>query len=566
VILEAILTAIVVAVPIGDEYSLAPGTIGHYAVLTCWMSNPPPVGAVDFICGPSERVSDAACTWWQLDIRKSEDAKDATPLVQVRGLTSRNPLAGGSEPAWFERYMVRIPAAGETIEYRNVHTGRALLPGWGGFEASFVPHPVKGTERQAGLPETAEYLGHLLTLRSSGKDVPWEAWDNVKVLNLDPELLVGTARGFKDKEGHRLPQKPTLQEYTYVPFTEEDFRVMIDVGINVFWVEAGVDRLVRTRDVFYIRGHGDGPSALQYPADLYRSNYLGPAMFMDEPACLMMGDKALNGMVRYFSDGTNLLTKRVRAIYNSNDDYGRYALERPNAGQRINIGGMRLDQYDFPSWETRYDTAWYQMAGGCNGIVHEGRYQLADFDKRVTGFIRQDRKHTVEQLLKFHYAFLRGGVRPFGKFWGTSIYGQCDPAISPKAVTLAYDMGARYIWYWTSDHDHHLPWVEQIELTRKLRKHAAEHPRPSIFGPKPTLDLAITIPYGYCLSIEDISWARILNDPGKNEALLKYERLMGRLLAAFHEACDRNEDFDITVDDGREITGYRKIVRITDEK
>ena len=219
-------------------------------------------------------------------------------------------------------------------------------------------------------------------------------------------------------------------------------------------------------------------------------------MFMDEPTILMMGDQAINGMVRYFSDGVATLEKRVRTTYNSWDDDGRYCLERPNAGQRINTGDMRLDQYDFPSWETRYDTAWYQMAGGCNGIVHEGRYQLAEFDKRVTGFSHQDRKHTAEQLLKFHYAFLRGGTRPFGKYWGTSIYGQCDPAIAPKAVTLAYDMGARYIWYWTSDHDHHLPWVEQIELTRTLRKHAAEHPRPSIFGPKPTLDLAIAMPYG----------------------------------------------------------------------
>ena len=94
----------------------------------------------------------------------------------------------------------------------------------------------------------------MLTLRSVAKDARWEAWDDMKLLNLDPELLVGTARGFKDKEGHRLPQTPKLQEYTYVPFTAEDFRVMIDAGLNIFWVEPGVDQLVRTRPIFYIRG------------------------------------------------------------------------------------------------------------------------------------------------------------------------------------------------------------------------------------------------------------------------------------------------------------------------
>jgi hypothetical protein len=257
--------------------------------------------------------------------------------------------------------------------------------------------------------------------------------------------------------------------------------------------------------------------------------------------------------------------KRVRTTYNSSDHYGRYAMERPDSGQRINIGDMRLDQFDFPVWETIYETAFYQMAGGCNGIAHEARYQLADFDKAVARYSHKDVKHTPEQLLKYHYAFLRGGTRPFGKHWGTAIYGQCDPAISPKAVTLAYDMGARYVWYWTSDHDHHLPWVEQMELTRTLRKHAAEHPRPSTFAEQAMLDTAIAIPYGYIASLDNLPWAgRAGNDPITNAARGKYLRLMERLLAAVREACDRNESFDITVDDGREIIGYHKVVRITD--
>jgi len=568
VIVEALLAAVVLGAPADDESAPVAGTVGHYAVLTCWVDRPPPFAAVDFLCGPTEKVGDAARTWWQLDIHKGDDAKNAAPLVQVRALTSRNPLADGDEPLRFERYLVRIPQAGETLEYRNVHTGRALLPGWGGFEANFVPHPAKATERQANLPETAEFLGHLLTLRSAGKEARWEAWDDVKVLDLDAELLVGTGRGFRDKEGHRLPQTPNRQNYTYVPFTEEDYRVMLEAGVNLFCVGPEQERFVRARAAFYIRGRGGNPP-LQYPVDLYRSNYLGPVMFMDEPAILLMADKAVQDQKPpwRFSDVATALVKRVRTGYNSTDDYGRYAMERPDSGQRINIGDMRLDQYDFPAWETIYETAFYQMAGGCNGIVHEARYQLADFDKAVAGFSHKDRKHTPEELLKYYYAFLRGGTRPFGKHWGTAIYGQCDPAISPKAVTLAYDMGARYLWYWTSDHDHHLPWVEQMELTRTLRKHAAEHPRPSIFATRTTLDTAIAIPYGCIASLENVPWVGALgNDPTKSEPLQKYLRLMERLLAAVHEAYDRNEDFDITVDDGREIVGYGKVVRITDEK
>jgi len=561
-VLQAILTTLILAAPAGNAVPPAPGTVGHYAVLTCRVDTLPPIGSVDIICGPREDVGNTTSVWWQLDIRANEDTNTA-PLVQVRALTDCLPLAGGNGPLRFERYLVRIPQAGETLEYRNIHTGRAWLPGWGGFQDHFVPRQARGTARQAGLPETGEYLGHVLTLRSTSKNARWDAWADAKVLDLDPELLVGTGRAFKDKEGHRLPQTPKPQDYAYLAFTEEDYRVMLDAGINLFCVEPQQEQFVRTHPAFYIRGAGDGKTTLQYPADLYRSNYLGPVMFMDEPAILLIADRNAQGRLRHFSDAAAALERRVRAGYNSSDDYGRYALERPNSGQRINTGDMRLDQFDFPAWETLYETAHYQMRGGCNGIVHEGRYQLADFDKAVAKFTHTDRKHTAEQLLKYHYAFLRGGTRPFDKYWGTAIYGQCDPAIAPRAVTLAYDMGARYIWYWTSDHDHHLPWVEQMQLTRTLRKHAAEHPRKSIFGPKAVLDTAIVLPDGFIASMEGLPWVPVPgNDPTKGEHWRKYQRLMERLMTAVHDACDSNEDFDITVDDGREIAGYRKVVRI----
>jgi hypothetical protein len=75
------------------------------------------------------------------------------------------------------------------------------------------------------------------------------------------------------------------------------------------------------------------------------------------------------------------------------------------------------------------------------------------------------------------------------------------------------------------------------------------------------------MPYGFIASMERLPWMRALgNDPTKSKPLQKYLRLMERLMAAVHEAYDRNEDFDIGVDDGREIAGYRRVVRITDQR
>lgn len=540
----------------------APGTHGHYAVLTATPHQAAPFAAVDVLYGPREDVHGTPHLWWQLEVR-AEDSPDGPPLFQLRGLTREDPLqeAGGSLHFW--RYVLRIPQTSETLDYRAARSQRALLPGWRQFRSYFIPHRAAGAGSQQAMPETCRYLGHVLTLRYAGHEVPWQPWNDAKTLDLDRGLLVGTGRSFKDREGHRLPQKPNRQNYDYVEFSEEDYRTMISAGINLFTVKPAQEKFVRAEGVFYLRGEGGTP-ALRYPADLYRSNYSGSVMFMDEPTIIMVGDKLIHDSLRYFSDAAAVISARVRARYNASGSYGSYQLEKALAGRGVDFGEMRLQQHDYPSWETIFETAHYQMEGGLNGIVHEGRYQLAPFDEAVARFMGAKRRHTADELLRYHFAFLRGGTRPLGKFWGTSIYGQCDPEIAKRAVTLAYDMGARYVWFWTSDHDHHVPWPEQLELARLLKSHAEAHPRPSIYGPRPVLDKAIVIPYGYFPSLENLWWVRVLDPEGKNEASKHYRRLMQDTLRAYHQALDQNEEFDFAIDTGSDLRGYRQIVRVGD--
>jgi hypothetical protein len=383
------------------------------------------------------------------------------------------------------------------------------------------------------------------------------------VLPLDPELLVGTGRNFRDSEGHRLPQKPERRNYSYVRFTEAEYPVMIDAGINLFIVDGKQAEWVRGRPVFHIRRWG-GDLPLQFPADFYRSNYLGAVMFMDEPGIIMVGDENIHNTLRYFSDAAAVLQKRVREHYSSGGNYSAFRLDSDLRRAGVNLGDLRLEQHDYPAWETLFETAHYQLRAGLAGIVHEGRYQLAPFDEAIGKWMENPRKHTPGELLRYHFAFLRGAARSFRKNWGTSIYGQCDPEISPLAVTLAYDMGARYIWFWTSDHGHHLPWPEQLELARTLKRHRLEHPRPSIFQERPVIDRAIAIPYGYFVSLRYLWWVRALDREGRNEASIRYARLLRRVIAEVHEAFEKGEDFDIAVDEGRPIEGYRKVLRIGD--
>lgn len=533
----------------------------RYRVLTAKKHTAPPFEVVEFAYEKAPGGVDGSCSW-QLTVRAKEQGNDP-PLMQLRAVTSRDPLGESAEPLVFEAYVLHVPSAGETIDYRNVHTGKALLPSWGEFVGCFIPHPVRGTYRQKGFPNTCEYLGHVLSLRKVG-ETDWPAWPGAAVLKCDPELLIGTGRTVKDKEGHRLPQQPERRNYTYIPWTKDDYVAMIEAGHNYFALTPDIASYLHTQPVFY-----RAEASVQYPADLYRSNMLGPAMFIDEPTCIMTGDKEVIGLLHYFTDAAALITKRVRA----EAEHTTYRYESV-LSKGINFGDMRLAQPDFASWETRYETAFYQLAGGTAGIVHEGRYQLGEFNEWLRASTGIGRQMTAEQMYRYYYAFLRGAARHFNKDWGTSIYGQADPKITPLAIDMAYDMGARYVWYWTSDHDHHMPFPEQLELTRSLRKHMAAKPRPSIRAVRPTLDKAIVVPYGYIIALEsptnrkncwDLWWVREMDADGKNEASQRYSRLRKVVLDEVFKSLDANEEFDIIHDDGGEIRGYRQTVRLNAE-
>jgi hypothetical protein len=550
-IMCAVSTAAALDVPTtGGQETFA---CGHFNVLTGKRGAPPPFQTLCFTYGPRQKVRGKLHFWWQIEVKASEQSP---PLFSLRALTSSDPLGEPSSPIRFERYMLHIPETGETYEYVNIHTRRALLPPWKNFQTDFIPRKAKGAGIRNGFPETASYLGHTLSLREVKTQARWNSWPEVKTLILDPELLVGTGRNFRDAEGHRLPQWPQRTDYTYVLFTREDYRTMIDAGMNLFTVNPQQSTWIRSEPVFYIRS-ADGSPPLSYPADLYRSNYLGPVMFMDEPAILMVGDPNIHKTLLYFSDAVNVLQQRIREEYKC-----AFELENQLIRAGVNLGDMRLEQHDFPAWETMYQTAYYQLSAGLAGFVHEGRYRLPEFDSAAAKWTDKPRKHTAEEMLRYHYAFLRGAARQTGKHWGTAIYGQADPQIAPLAVTLAYDMGARYIWFWTSDHDHHVPWPEQLALARVLKQHAATHPRRSIFANRPLLDRAIVVPYGWLIDLGDLWWVRALDPDLKNPYSQRYQSLMRRFHAEVQKAMDSGEEFDVVVDDGKPIRGYRSIVRV----
>jgi hypothetical protein len=534
-----------------------PGTRLRFAVLSGQTGAKRPFASVDFVYGPAE--DGGKSRWWQLAVR-SETNQDALPLFELRALADGDPLRGKNDTIRFGRYQLRIPETSECYEYRDSVSGGGSAPAWGNFQSDFLPRPAETSAR--GSPGTCAFLGHTLSLQSREEDSPWKAWANPRLLNLNREVLVGTGRNFKDTEGKRIAGPPA-RDYTYARFNEANYHTMFAAGMNLFIVDEEQENRVRGEPVFYYRQPW-GKYPQRFPADLYRSNYRGVVMFMDEPAEILFEDTAAVREARRPSDLAALFGQRTRATYWSAENYGVWQLDGALRRSGVNLGDMRLAETDFPLWETHIEAAFYELKAGGAGIVNEARYQTEQFNSRVAAATGLEAKYTPLELLKFHHALMRGAARSFGKFWGTAIYGQCDPAIAPLALSAAYDAGARYFWFWTSDHDHHVPWVEQLALAKQLQEHAAAAPRRSIFLPRTRRDAVIVIPDGYFIAYGKPGWDRGF-DPAPDGPREKLRRVTRRAFEAMNECLKRNEDFDFTVDDGRPIEGYHRVIRVGPE-
>jgi hypothetical protein len=101
---------------------------------------------------------------------------------------------------------------------------------------------------------------------------------------------------------------------------------MVAAAINSFIVDETQFPWVRGEPVFHIRRGG---KHIAYPTDLYRSNYLGAVMFLDEPGIIMVGDKNIHNTLRYFSDAAAVLQKRIRESFASSGNYSAFRCLSP---------------------------------------------------------------------------------------------------------------------------------------------------------------------------------------------------------------------------------------------
>jgi len=191
------------------------------------------------------------------------------------------------------------------------------------------------------------------------------------------------------------------------------------------------------------------------------------------------------------------------------------------------------------------------------GFIHEGRYMHPEVVDLLNDTFHTSLPRKPSTMFKFYFAFLRGSARVFDKDWGTSIYGQADPDVSLEAITTAYDWGARYIFFWTSDRDHHLPFEEQLKLSRELRDYIASHPRSSRAELRERAATAIVLPYGFTFSVSDWDKSRVADlwhrsqfdlVKGETGTGVPYYSILRCAAEKMEELIRKDEAFDIVVD------------------
>ena len=522
--------------------------------------------------GSVEEKADVLFQWICLRATKASGEKFAVWL-----LSSSAPSTDLKEAsATTSRYILQI---GDDIplEFHDRFTGKPVLPGLGAWQYLF-PKPADGTAQNDLFPQRAEYLGHTYRLTDISDSSESNAPPDTQFLSLRPDVLIGPPSNTRQKDETR---RYDMSDYEIIPLTETDYNEMIVAGINCVRVDAEQVEWVKNRNIFY---WGIDAAALGYPECLYRSNYLGPAIFMDEPA-VCTRDHVLRPKLEADAAFRKELTPQL--AFEAFQDYFHTA-KYDGAPARlckgleshpdVDLGDMKFLQQNLYTWETMISSAVYQLSEGDTetpaAIVFEppGRVgtmrTLPEINMTYGCQIPIDDPKNLASIL---YGFLRGAARQTDKNWGMSIYGQVHRADAFWLQTHAYDLGARHFHYWDNYQLACVPYSEVLALSRNLSAHVESHPHRNLDKLRAAAEIVILLPPGYNLGHVEMGRGNLwglgeLNLERHNREGVKYRTVMHNFFTEIERAIRLGVAFDLLWDlEGLKLSDYREIIRIRED-
>ncbi len=478
--------------------------------------------------------------------------------------------------ATISRYILQI-GNGTPLEFRDKFTDKPVLPLLGTWQYLF-PKLTNPTTENEIFPQESQYLGHTYRLTHvSGSGESAEPPDT-HLISLRSDVLIGPPSNTRQKDETR---RYDMSDYELIPLTETDYEEMIAAGINCVRVDAEQVEWVKNRNIFY---WGIDAATLGYPECLYRSNYLAPAIFMDEPA-VCTRDHVLRPKLAADPAFRKALTPQI--AFEAFQDYFHTAkydgaptrlYKGLESDPDIDVGDMKFLQENLYTWETMISSALYQLSEGNtnfpDAIVFEppGRVgtmrTLPEMNMTYGCQIPIDNPKSLASIL---YGFLRGAARQTDKNWGMSIYGQVHRADAFWLQTHAYDLGARHFHYWDNHQLACVPYSEILALSRNLSAHVESHPQRNIDQLRTAAEIVVLLPSGYNLGHVEMGRGNLwglgeLNLERRNREGVKYRTVMCNFFTEIERAMRLGVAFDLLWDLSElKLSGYRELVRIQED-
>jgi len=522
--------------------------------------------------GSIEEKNSTHFQWLHLQATKSNEEQ-----FNIWILTDRYPPANLTAARETTARYILQEGKNKPLEFRHQFTGEAVLPSLGGWKHLF-PRAIDNVSSESLFAKRIKYLGNIYLLEKVEDSRKMTQLVDLKILELLPDVLIGVPNNTKQKDETRRYDD---SDYELIRLTQNDYNEMIEAGMNCLRVDEEQAGWIDRRNVFY---WGIGADQLNYPECLYRSNYLGPVLFLDEPA-VCTRDHVIRPRLRKEQEFREAITPQIvldefqkyfhKAKYQGNPTALLRGLSsRPD----VDPGDMEFLQQNLYTWETMVSSALYQLGEGNNAppsaMVFEppGRIgTLRTLPEMNMAYLCQIPVENPNNLIGIIYGFLRGAARLTNKGWGTSIYGQVDRADASWFLTHAYDLGAQLFFFWDSARLACVPYNECLVLARNLRAHAESHPDRDLKELRHAAEVAILLPPGYNLGHVYMGKGNLwglgeLNLERTNREGIKYRTVMGNFFTEIERCIRMGVAYDLFWDLGEyEFSKYREVVRIRED-
>jgi len=557
---------------LGPLHASQPPTRAQYRLAGGMKPSESTVESFELALGPFEQQTGGSNRWFRLQATKVNGARfrlwilgpeyPPETLGEARQKTARYVLQeGDSQP----------------VECRDRLSGKAVLPSLGGW-VDLIPRGPKTTSVSTeSLPEGVRYLGHSYHRQTLVEEAESLSPPEPRVMELMPNVLVGLASNTRQKDQTR---RYDGSDYEYVRLTRDDYRQVAQAGINCVNVNAEQLPWVTDLDVFY---WGPGGAGIPFPECLYRSQYLGGEIWLDEPAVCTRDqvirpklakdpafrktitcDQVFQAFRQYFGDAIK-------------SGVGWHLIEGLKARPDVDLADMRFAQENLYTWDSFVSSAAYQLSQDPrvpSAMVFEppGRIgtlrTLPELDMTYGCQIAVDDPSHLTAIL---YGFLRGAARLTDKEWGTSIYGSVEQADAPEWLRRAYDQGATRFFFWDNAVSACVPYQECLALAHGLRTHVESHPTRDLRRLKHAAEVAILLPPGYNLGHVQMGKGSLwglgeLNLERHNSKGLPYRVVMANFFLEVERCIRSGVPFDLLWDlPAVRLEGYREVVRVRED-